>query len=47
MRNVYKILIGKHEEKIPFGRPSHRWEDNVRIGVKEIGLGSVAWIHLA
>jgi hypothetical protein len=30
MRNMYKICIGKPEEKRPLGRPRLRWEDNVR-----------------
>jgi hypothetical protein len=37
MRNGYNILIGKPEEKIPFARPSRRWEDNIRMDLREIG----------
>jgi hypothetical protein len=35
MRNAYNILVGKPEEKIPLGRPRHRWEDNIRMGLRE------------
>jgi hypothetical protein len=31
MKNVYKILVKKPEEKIPLGRSRHRWEDNIRM----------------
>jgi hypothetical protein len=46
-RNVYKVLMGKPEGKRPLGRPRHRWEDVIRLYLREIGLGSVDWIHLA
>jgi hypothetical protein len=47
MRNAYKTLVGKPEGKRPFGRPSRRWEDNIKTDLREIGFGSVDWIHLA
>jgi hypothetical protein len=37
MRNVYKILIGRPERKRPFGMSRHRWKDNVRINIREVG----------
>jgi hypothetical protein len=46
-RNVYKVLMGKPEGKRPLGRPRHRWEDGIRMDLREIGWGSVEWIHLA
>jgi hypothetical protein len=46
-RKVYKVLVGKPEGKRPLGRPRHRWEDGVRMDLKEIGLGGVDWIPLA
>jgi hypothetical protein len=46
-RNVYKVLMGKPEGKRPLERPRHRWEDGIRVDLKEIGLGSVDWIQLA
>ena len=30
-------LVGKHEEKILLGKPRHRWEDNIKMGPKEVG----------
>jgi hypothetical protein len=44
---VYKVLVGKPEGKRPLGRPRHRWEDGIRIDLREIGLGGVDWIRLA
>jgi hypothetical protein len=46
-RNVYKVLMGKPEAKRPLGRPRHRWEDGIRMDLREIGWGSVEWIQLA
>jgi hypothetical protein len=46
MRKAHKIFVGIPEGKGPFGRPTLRWEDNVRIDLKEIGLEVVDWIHL-
>jgi hypothetical protein len=46
-RKVYKVLVGKYEGKRPLGRPRHRWEDGVRMDLREIGLGYVDWILLA
>jgi hypothetical protein len=37
--NVYKVLVGKPEGKRPLGRPRRRWEDRVRMDLREIGLG--------
>jgi hypothetical protein len=31
----------------PLGRPRHRWEDNIKMDLREIGFGDVDWIHLA
>jgi hypothetical protein len=44
---VYKILMGKPEGKRPLGRPRHRWEDGIRMDLREIGWRSVEWIQLA
>jgi hypothetical protein len=46
-RNVYRVLMGKPEGKRPLGRLGRRWEDGIRMELKEIGWGSVYWIHLA
>jgi len=45
--NGYKILVGKLEVRKPLGRPGRRWEDNIRIDLREIVLKVVDWLHLA
>jgi hypothetical protein len=45
-RNAYRILVGKPEGKRPLGRPGRRWEDNIRMDLREIGWGGMDWIHL-
>jgi hypothetical protein len=42
-RTVYKVLVGKPEGKRPFERPRRRWEDGIRMDLRENGLGGV-WI---
>jgi hypothetical protein len=44
-RKVYKVLVGKLEGKRPLGRPRRRWEDGIRMELREIGLGGVDWIR--
>jgi hypothetical protein len=46
-RKVYKVLVGKPEGKRLLGRPRRRWEDGVRMDLREIGLEGVDWIRLA
>ena len=38
-RDVYKVLVGRHEGKRPLGRPMRRWEDNIKMGLQEVGCG--------
>jgi hypothetical protein len=45
-RKVYKILVGKLEEKRTLGRSRRRWEDGIKIDLREICWG-VDWIRLA
>jgi hypothetical protein len=45
-RNVYRVLVGKPVGKRPLGRPTRRWEDGIKMDLREIGLGGVEWIHL-
>jgi hypothetical protein len=45
--NAYKILVGKPERKRSLGRSRCRWEDNIRVDLKEIAWEGVDWIHLA
>jgi hypothetical protein len=44
---VYRVLMGKPEGKRPLGRPRCRWEEGLRMDLREIGWGSVDWIQLA
>jgi hypothetical protein len=39
--NEYRILVGKSEGKRPLGRPRRRWEDNIRMDLREIGWGGI------
>jgi hypothetical protein len=45
-RNVYRLSVGKPEGKRPLGRPRHRWIDNIKMDLLEIGLGVVDWTGL-
>jgi hypothetical protein len=42
-----KIFVGKPEGKRPFGRLRRRWEDNIRMDLREVGREGVEWMHLA
>jgi len=46
-RVVYRVLVGKPEEKRPLGKPRRRWVDNIRTDLQEVGCGYVDWIGLA
>jgi hypothetical protein len=46
-RKVYSVLVGKPEGKRPLERPRRRWEDGIKMDLREIGWGGVEWIHLA
>jgi hypothetical protein len=46
MINTYKILVGKHEGKRPRGRSGCRWEDNIRMDLRQISCKDVDWMHL-
>ena len=46
-RVVYRILIGRHERKRTLGRPTHRWEDNIKTDLELVGWGVMIWIGLA
>jgi hypothetical protein len=45
-RNVYRILVGKPKRKRPYKRPRHRWEDEIKMDLRETYWGCVEWIHL-
>jgi len=46
-RGVYRVLVNKPEGKRPLGRPRHRWEDNIKMDLQEVGCGGTDWIELA
>ena len=46
-RGVYRVLVGKPEGKRPPGRPRHRWVDNIRMDLQEVGCGYMDWIGWA
>jgi hypothetical protein len=46
-RNAYRILVGNPEGKRPLGRPRRRWEDNIKMDLREIEWGVMDWIDLA
>jgi hypothetical protein len=46
-RNAFRILVGKPEEKRPLGRPRHRWVNNIKMDLKEIGWVGMDWVDMA
>jgi hypothetical protein len=46
-RCVYRVLVGKPEGKRPLGRPRNRWEDNIKLDLREIQIDGANWIRLA
>ena len=46
-RGVYRILVGKPEERRPLGRARHRWEDNIKTDLEEVGCRVMDWFDLA
>jgi hypothetical protein len=46
-RGVHRVLVGKPEGKRPLGRQRHRWEDSIKIDLKEVGGGRGDWMELA
>ena len=46
-RSAFKILTGKPTGKRPLGRPMRKWEDNIRMDLKEIGINTRNWIDSA
>jgi hypothetical protein len=45
--NAYRLLVGKPEGRMPLGRPSRRWLDNIRMDLVKVGWGNLDWIGLA
>jgi hypothetical protein len=47
VRGAYNILVGRPEGRRPLGRPKRRWEDNIKMDLREIGFGDVDSIQWA
>jgi hypothetical protein len=45
-RNPFGVLVGKPEGKRPARIPRHRWEDNIKMELREIRWGGMDWIHI-
>ena len=43
---VHRVLVGKPEGRKPLGRPRHRWEDNIKTDLQEVGGGLGDWMEL-
>jgi hypothetical protein len=46
-RGFYRVFVGRSEGKRPLGRPRRRWEDNIKMDFREIGIDGANWIRLA
>jgi hypothetical protein len=46
-RGVYTVLVGRPESRRSSGRPRRRWEDNITMDLRDIGIDGVNWIQLA
>ncbi|KAJ4426803.1 hypothetical protein ANN_26602, partial [Periplaneta americana] len=46
-RNAYRVLVGRPEGIRPLGRPRRKWEDNIKIDLREVGYDDREWINLA
>jgi len=46
-RGAYRGLVGRCEGKGPLRRPRHRWDDNIKVDLEEVGCGGMALIKLA
>jgi hypothetical protein len=46
-RDVYRVLVGRPEDKRSLGRPRLRWEDNIKMDLREIGIDGANWTQMA
>jgi hypothetical protein len=46
-RGEYRALVGKPEGRRPLGRPRRKWENNIKMDLREVGWDGVDWIDLA
>jgi hypothetical protein len=47
VRGVHSVLLRRHEGKRPLGRPRRRWDDNIKMDLRDIGIDEANWIQLA
>jgi hypothetical protein len=45
-RGAYRVLVGRPEGKRPLGRPRRRWENNIKLDLRDIGIDGANWIQL-
>jgi hypothetical protein len=46
-RDVYRVLVGRPKGERPLGQPRHRWEGNIKMNLRKIGMDGANWIQLA
>jgi hypothetical protein len=46
-KGVHRVLVGKTEGNRPLGRPTRKWEDNIKMDLQEVGEGRGDWMELA
>ena len=46
-RGIYRVSVGKPEGNRPLGIPGHKWEDNIKMDLQEVGCGGMDRIDLA
>jgi hypothetical protein len=46
-RGAYRALVGKREGRRALERPRRRWEDNIKMDLREVGWGGADWIDLS
>jgi hypothetical protein len=46
-RGAYRVFVGKPEGKRSLGKHRHRWQDNIKMDIQEVGWGDMDWIDLA
>jgi hypothetical protein len=44
---MYRVLVGKPEERRPLGRTRRKWEDNINLNLQEVGCGGMDWNEMA
>jgi hypothetical protein len=46
-RGAYRVLVGRPEGKRPLGRPRRKWDDNIKVDIRKMGIDGLNWIRLA